>query len=174
LHRDVSPSNLMGYRLRGQFIGVLNDYDLSSFKRDGPSSLERTGTVPFMAVSLLTPEAIAGKVEHVYAHDAESFIWVLTWVCLRYKNGKLLSKNRPLEEWLEVDTLRCAEQKTHFWSMGLNTWRPSESHKASWDLVKKCFLGIHSLYTPVGYRKLADQLAFELLFEKPMLEHDVA
>jgi hypothetical protein len=127
-----------------------------------------------MAVSLLTPEAIAGKVEHVYAHDAESFIWVLTWVCLRYKNGKLLSKNRPLEEWLEVDALRCAEQKTHFWSMGLNTRHSSESHKTSWDLVKKCFLGIHSLYTPVGYRKLADQLAFELLFEKPMLEHDVA
>ncbi|KAG1805109.1 uncharacterized protein HD556DRAFT_1283541, partial [Suillus plorans] len=80
LHRDVSPSNLMVYRLRGQFIGVLNDYDLSSFKRDGPRGLERTGTVPFMAADLLTPDGVAGKVEHVYAHDAESLIWVLTWV----------------------------------------------------------------------------------------------
>ncbi|KAG2062874.1 hypothetical protein BDR04DRAFT_946288, partial [Suillus decipiens] len=80
LHRDVSPSNLMVYRLRGQYLGVLNDYDLSSFKRDGPRGLERTGTVPFMAANLLTPAAIAGKVEHVYAHDAESLIWVLTWV----------------------------------------------------------------------------------------------
>jgi hypothetical protein len=174
LHRDVSPSNLMGYRLRGRFIGVLNDYDLSSFKRDGPSSLERTGTVPFMAVSLLTSEAMAGKVEHVYAHDAESFIWVLTWVCLRYEDGKLLSKNRPLEEWLKVDALRCAEQKAHFLLMGLSTRRPSESHKASWDLVKKCLLVIHSLYPPSGYCELADQLAFELLLQGPMLEHDVA
>ncbi|KAG2079136.1 hypothetical protein BDR04DRAFT_961306, partial [Suillus decipiens] len=69
LHRDVSPGNLMVYRLRGKFIGVLNDYDLSSFKRDGPSGLERTGTIPFMAIDLLTPEAIAGEVEHLYAHD---------------------------------------------------------------------------------------------------------
>ncbi|KAG2127931.1 uncharacterized protein EDB93DRAFT_1340893 [Suillus bovinus] len=172
LHRDVSPSNLMGYRLRGQFFGVLNDYDLSSFKRNGPSGLERTGTVPFMAVNLLTPKAIAGEVEHVYAHDAESFIWVLTWICLRYEDGKLLSKNRPLEEWLRVDASTCAEKKSHFWSNGLGA-RPSVSHEASWDLVQRCFLGIHSLYTPLGYRKLADQPAFELLLERPMLEHEV-
>lgn len=139
-----------------------------------PAAPSAQGTVPFMAVSLLTPEAMAGKVGHVYAHDAESFIWVLTWVCLRYEDGKLLSKNRPLEEWLKVDALRCAERKTHFWSMGLSTQRPSESHKTSWDLVKKCLWGIHSLYTPSGYCELADQLAFELLLQGPMLEHDVA
>ncbi|KAG2102497.1 uncharacterized protein F5147DRAFT_528339, partial [Suillus discolor] len=80
-HRDVSPSNLTGYRTHGQFTGVLNDYDLSLFQRDSPNSLERTGTVPFMALDLLIPEFMAGKVEHVYAHDAESFIWVLTWTC---------------------------------------------------------------------------------------------
>jgi hypothetical protein len=171
-HRDVSPNNLMVYRLRGQFIGVLNDYDLSSLKRDGPSGLERTGTVPFMAVDLLTPEAIAGSVEHVYAHDAESFIWVLTWVCLRYEGGNLLSKNRPLEELLKVDALVCAEKKAHLWLVGLSKLRPTESHKESWDLVKKCSAGVQSLYSSFGYRKLADQLAFELLLEGPMLEHD--
>ncbi|KAG1864943.1 hypothetical protein DFJ58DRAFT_866135 [Suillus subalutaceus] len=104
--RDVSPSNLMGYRLGGRFISVLNDFDLSSIKRflssikDAPKGFERTGTVPFMSLHLLVPEAIAGQVEHVYYHDAESFIWVLTWICLRYENGKLLRKNRPLDEWL--------------------------------------------------------------------------
>ncbi|KAG1772956.1 hypothetical protein EV702DRAFT_1281245 [Suillus placidus] len=170
-HRDVSPSNLMGYLSCGQFIGVLNDYDLSSFQRDSPSSLERTGTVPFMAVDLLTLEAIAGKVEHVYAHDAESFIWVLTWVCLRYEGGNLLSKNRPLDEWLKIDAIRCSEEKTHFWSVGLSTMRPSRSHEGSWDVVKKCFLGIHSLYSPLGYRKLGDQSAFELLLEEPIQGH---
>ncbi|KAG2127932.1 uncharacterized protein EDB93DRAFT_1340894 [Suillus bovinus] len=172
-HRDVSPSNLMGYRLRGKFTAVLNDYDLSSFKRDGPTGLERTGTVPFMAVNLLTPRAIAGEVEHVYAHDAESFIWVLTWICLRYEGGKLLSKNRPLEEeWLKLDAFTCAEKKSHFWTVNFCDARPSESHKASWGLVKRCFSGIQSLYTLNGYCKLADQLAFELLLEGPMLEHD--
>ncbi|KAG2102524.1 uncharacterized protein F5147DRAFT_528067, partial [Suillus discolor] len=82
LHRDVSPSNLMVYHLRGQYIGILNDYDLLSFECDGSRGLKRIGTVPFMAVNLLSLAAMAGKVEHVYAHDAESLIWVLTWVCL--------------------------------------------------------------------------------------------
>ncbi|KAG1805106.1 uncharacterized protein HD556DRAFT_1225924, partial [Suillus plorans] len=90
--------------------------------------LERTGAVPFMAVNLPSPEAMAGKVEHVYAYDAESFTWVLAWVCLQYEGG-VRSKNRPLEEFLKVDALRCAEQKTHFWSVRLSTMRPSASHK---------------------------------------------
>ncbi|KAG2339967.1 hypothetical protein BDR05DRAFT_991741 [Suillus weaverae] len=170
-HRDVSPSNLMGYWFCGQFIGVLNDYDLSSFQRDSPSSLERTGTVPFMAINLLTPEAIAGKVEHVYAHDAESFIWVLTWVCLRYEGGNLLSKNRPLDEWLKLDAIRCREKKNDFKTSGLPFMGPSGSHEVSWKVVQKCFMGIHSIYTPLGYRKLGDQSAFELLLEEPIQGH---
>ncbi|KAG2360578.1 hypothetical protein BDR07DRAFT_1289255 [Suillus spraguei] len=171
LHRSVSLSNLMGYRLRGQFIGVLNDYDLSSFKRDTPSGLERTGTVPFMAANLLTPDADAGKVEHMYAHDAESFIWVLTWICLRYEDGKLLSKNRPLDQWLKSDAIRCRVQKNDFQLSILPTMGPSGSHEASWEVVRKCFMEIHSLYTPLGYCKLGDQSAFELLLEGPMQEH---
>ncbi|KAG1865725.1 hypothetical protein C8R48DRAFT_761571 [Suillus tomentosus] len=171
LHRDVSPSNLMVYRLRGQYIGVLNDYDLSSFKRDGPRGFERTGTVPFMAKNLLTPDAMAGKVEHVYAHDAESLIWVLTWVCLRYEGGNL-SKNRPLEEWLKSDAPMCADKKGGFLTGGIRNVRPSGSHKKSWDLVERCFEGIYSLYLPSGYRKLTDESAFQLLLEGPMLEHD--
>ncbi|KAG1804617.1 hypothetical protein EV424DRAFT_1517365 [Suillus variegatus] len=172
LHRDVSPSNLMVYRLRGQYIGVLNDYDLSSFKRDGPRGLERTGTVPFMAADLLTPDGVAGKVEHVYAHDAESLIWVLTWVCLRYEGGNLLSKNRPLEEWLKVDASLCQARKAQFWSIEIRNVCPSTSHAESWDLVNKCFDGIHSIYLPSGYRKLTDESAFQLLLEGPMLEHE--
>ncbi|KAG1793255.1 uncharacterized protein HD556DRAFT_1270987 [Suillus plorans] len=172
LHRDVSPSNLMVYRLRGQFMVVLNDYDLSSFKRDGPRGLERTGTVPFMAVNLLSPAAIAGKVEHVYAHDAESLIWVLTWVCLRYEKGMLLSTNRPLEEWLKMDAIRCSKDKAHFWSAKMGDMCPSGSHKTSWKLIMKCFDGIHSIYLPSGYRKLTDESAFQLLLEGAMLEHE--
>ncbi|KAG1799527.1 uncharacterized protein BJ212DRAFT_1251972, partial [Suillus subaureus] len=60
--------------------GILNDFDLSS-TQDSPSGQEHTGTVPFMAIELLMKEAIEGQVKHLYQHDAESFIWVLTWVC---------------------------------------------------------------------------------------------
>ncbi|KIK40209.1 hypothetical protein CY34DRAFT_766274 [Suillus luteus UH-Slu-Lm8-n1] len=125
-----------------------------------------------MALNLLTPETITGSVGHVYAHDAELFIWVLTWVCLRYEDGKLLSKNRPLEEWLKFDAIRCRKEKNNFVAVGLRAHRPSESHKVSWDLVNKCLVGIYSIYSPSGYRKLTDQLAFELLLEGPILEHD--
>jgi hypothetical protein len=163
----------MVYRLGGQFIGVLNDYDLSSLslKRDGPTGLERTGTVPFMAVNLLTPKAITGEAEHLYAHDAESFIWVLTWVCLRYEGGKLLSKNRPLEEWLKLDVLACAKAKTHFWSVRLSAMSPSESHEVSWRVIQKSFMKVHLLYTPMGYDELKDDEAFKLLLEDPMQGH---
>ncbi|KAG2105387.1 hypothetical protein BD769DRAFT_1311338, partial [Suillus cothurnatus] len=67
-HRDLSPSNVMGYRFGGRFMSVLSDFDLSSIK-DAPKGPERTGTVPFMSLHLLVPEAIVGQVEHVYYHD---------------------------------------------------------------------------------------------------------
>ncbi|KAG2036602.1 hypothetical protein BDR03DRAFT_959480 [Suillus americanus] len=36
----------MGYRLGGRIISVLNDFDLSLTKRDGPRGFKRTGTIP--------------------------------------------------------------------------------------------------------------------------------
>ncbi|KAG2048642.1 hypothetical protein BDR06DRAFT_1024315 [Suillus hirtellus] len=142
-HRDVSPSNLMGYRLRGRFMSVLNDFDLSSLKRflssiqDGPRGFERTGTVPFMSLHLLTRKAIAGQVEHVYYHDAESFIWVLTWICLRYENGELLRKNRPLDEWLRVDARGCHEKKMSYLGTA-DEIRPTRSHEANFEVAMRC------------------------------------
>ncbi|OJA20792.1 hypothetical protein AZE42_12730 [Rhizopogon vesiculosus] len=38
--------------------------------------------------------------------------WVLTWVCLRFKNGEL--KGRLLNEWLKVDAIGCREKKHDF------------------------------------------------------------
>ncbi|KAH7891080.1 hypothetical protein F5I97DRAFT_128491 [Phlebopus sp. FC_14] len=101
-HRDVSPSNFMHYRDEvGNVVGVLNDFDLASTS-DHATGTERTGTVPFMALDLLTKPALRGEVMHLYEHDAESFIWVLTWISLRYSNGKPL-KNAELDKWLIVD-----------------------------------------------------------------------
>ncbi|KAG1743783.1 hypothetical protein EDB19DRAFT_1906879 [Suillus lakei] len=146
-HRDVSPSNFMGYPLDGQFISVLNDFDLSSTKRYGPRGFERTGTVPFMSLHLLMPKAIVGEVEHVYYHDAESFIWVLTWICLRYEGGKLLRKGRPLDEWLTVDAMRCYEKKMAFLGM-LRRIRPTRSHRGNFTVAKDCLAMIIKLIDP--------------------------
>jgi hypothetical protein len=89
-----------------------------------------------MAIELLTKEATEGKVKHLYRHDAESFLWVLTWVSLRYKNGHLLRKGRPLDEWLKVDINTCREKKNDFLNTGRYSIRPSRSHKRSWKVVR--------------------------------------
>ncbi|KAG1752573.1 uncharacterized protein EDB91DRAFT_1343604 [Suillus paluster] len=75
-YEDVNPNNLIG-----------------------PQAIdcqERIGTPPFMAADRLTTKD--GRIGRLYQHNAESFIWVLIWVCLRYEDGKLLSKDRPLND----------------------------------------------------------------------------
>ena len=65
--------------------GVLNDFDLSTIMNPGDRNpnrqgLERTGTLPFMAVELLQNEGFDGKVPRRYEHELESFSWVLVCV----------------------------------------------------------------------------------------------
>ncbi|KAG1730541.1 uncharacterized protein EDB91DRAFT_783481 [Suillus paluster] len=173
-HRDASPSNFMVYQLGDLWIGVLNDYDLSSTQDDSPSGLERTGTVPFMALELLTKKAIAGQVEHLYQHDAESFIWVLAWVCLRYEEGKLLSKPRPLEQWLRVDVIGCHKEKTSFLSKLTgddDDDRPSGSHQGNWKVVMKCLTVIYSHYGPGRSKRINDGEVFQLWLKAHVPEH---
>ena len=130
----------------GEWIGVLNDYDLSSTQQDGPSGNERTGTIPFMAIDLLEDEAIEGKVQHLYQHDAESLIWVLAWVCLRYEDGKLRS-NRPLDEWLKVDAKQCRKEKNDFLNSGRRKVQPSPSHKSNWETGRAFLRQVCRFYT---------------------------
>ncbi|KAG2117742.1 hypothetical protein DEU56DRAFT_747923 [Suillus clintonianus] len=170
-HRDVSPNNLMVYRLNGKWVAVLNDHDLSSISRDRPSDNERAGTVPFIAIELLRPNFLAGQVKHLYHHDAESFVWVLVWVCLRYKDGELLRvrEGRLLDDWLKVDATRCREKKSYFqWNFREEDdldpeIQPSSSHKSTnWKLAVKC---LHALY----YSSLASMPDDKTEFEKRLL-----
>jgi hypothetical protein len=157
----------------GIVIGVLNDYDLSSI-RNVPSGQERTGTVPFMAMALLTDKGIAGQVEHLYRYDAESFIWVLTWVCLRYEDGKLLSQGRPLDSWLAVGANRCLEKKSSFLTaLGDNNSHPSASHQENWEIVLKCWEVIYYIhYGPTRkYRNTSDREIFRLWLQVHVKGH---
>ncbi|KAG1764446.1 hypothetical protein EDD22DRAFT_951695 [Suillus occidentalis] len=164
-HCAISPSNCMGHHLGGQFIAVFIDFDLSSTKQDGPSGFECIGTLPFMALNLLTSKAIAGDVEHVYRHDAESFIWVLTWICLRYDNGKLLRKNRPLDEWLTVDTMiRCPEKKSSF-TARLLSMNPTPSNQKNFDVAMQCLAVIHTYAGPFASVSVDDEVVFNTLLQ---------
>ncbi|KAG2108370.1 uncharacterized protein F5147DRAFT_694687 [Suillus discolor] len=169
-HRDISPSKLMYYRLScGRVIGVLNDYDLSSIQDDCARGNERTGTVPFMAIKLLTLSAIDGVVKHVYRHDAESFIWVFIWVCLRYKDGKPRRKPRGrLDQWLKVDAPTCCTLKCHFLLVARHesSTRPSRSHLDNWVLAQALLTPVASYY--VHPDVVAEENVFETWLKKPM------
>jgi hypothetical protein len=155
----------MGYRLGGRFISILNDFDLASIKKflllnkNSPRGFECTGTVPFMSLDLLVPEATAGQVEHVYYHDTELFIWVLTWVCLRYEKGELLRRNRPLDEWLTVDAMGCHKEKMSFLGR-LHSMRPTPSHQKNFDVAMHCLAMVYRNLDPFTIVVKDDEVVF--------------
>jgi hypothetical protein len=153
-HRDVSPGNMMWYRNGTILMGVLNDYDLSSLATaQGPRGNERTGTIPFMALDLLTEEGQRGEVRHLYRHDLESFVWVLVWVSLRYKNGQLLPrKSRPFDAWAIVDAETCGKEKSFFQRRFLK-YKSFAMDQQMWELVMDC---VDVLETETNRRRKAE------------------
>ncbi|KAK0237059.1 hypothetical protein EDD85DRAFT_1023789 [Armillaria nabsnona] len=85
LHRDISTSNIMWRRtVNGHVRGVLNDFDLSSFRDDtSPASVECTGTLPYMAYELLDDDENGNPPKHLYRHDLESIFYVILLLCCR-------------------------------------------------------------------------------------------
>ena len=85
--------------------GVLNDFDLSTIMQPGDRNpnrqgLERTGTLPFMAVELLHQKGFDGKIPRRYDHELESFVWVLVWVSRCVAGGEECKRPQRLKEWL--------------------------------------------------------------------------
>ncbi|KDR79227.1 hypothetical protein GALMADRAFT_25577, partial [Galerina marginata CBS 339.88] len=78
-HGDPSLSNLM-YDPDTQ-CGVLSDFDLSVLQWEPRvTGTEKMGSVPFMALEILTEDYWEGKVQRCYHHELESFIWILVYV----------------------------------------------------------------------------------------------
>ena len=90
----------------GKVEGVLNDYDLASWNKFPTTNSDRTGTVPFMALELLRG-GLEQRIPRLYRHDAESFVWVLTYlttITIEY-NGHSVKISRPpdLDPWFKDD-----------------------------------------------------------------------
>ena len=59
-------------------VGVLNDFDLARFAdQRGASGQGNTGTLPFMALDLLSERGLRGVIPRRYRHETESFTWCL-------------------------------------------------------------------------------------------------
>jgi hypothetical protein len=94
--------------------GVLTDFDLATLAGNSyQRGMERTGTVPFMALDLLTAEGFSGGISRLYRHDSESFAWVLLWICGRYDNGKEIT-NPPFQGWAAKTYEQCFNNKASY------------------------------------------------------------
>ncbi|KAJ3983065.1 hypothetical protein F5890DRAFT_1587080 [Lentinula detonsa] len=108
LHRDISQGNIMVREKNGTIYGVLNDWDLATWldnKRDGPTSLFRTGTKPYMAHEQQT---IHWRGPHRYRHDMESLFYVMVLFACLYSSPKekvpnFEDKDFRFEEWHRKD-----------------------------------------------------------------------
>jgi len=87
-------------------VGVLNDFDLARFAgQGGASGQDNTGTLPFMALDLLSEKGLGGEIPRRYRHEAESFTWCL--ICLYFatvedEGGENRTRHpHPLSEWFQ-------------------------------------------------------------------------
>ncbi|KAF9464594.1 hypothetical protein BDZ94DRAFT_1256112 [Collybia nuda] len=111
LHRDISSGNIMYRIIEGKIYGVLNDLDLSSLRESVEqgvqTSLQRTGTPPYMAIELLQDDCDnPHPILHLYRHDLESLAYVLLLLCSRNKfNPDIRSIERlqqsPFDNWFD-------------------------------------------------------------------------
>jgi hypothetical protein len=119
LSRDLSLQNFKCYKAIDKWKAILLDYDLSSILKDGQrecgaTSKHRTGTTPFMARELLDSPPEGVTVEHVYAHELESWLYILLHVQLGYTNRA--PKGNPLKGWWVLDWHRVFEKKELFFT----------------------------------------------------------
>jgi hypothetical protein len=116
--------------------GVLNDFDLARLSGSGPrpTGRDRTGTMPFMALDLLTKEGINGQLERLYRHDAESFAWSLMYIFIRidHPTGTPVEDKQSLRSWLVTDYEQCQAHKIAFCS-NLSKYQSTNSYKQYWN-----------------------------------------
>ncbi|KAK0213608.1 hypothetical protein IW262DRAFT_318947 [Armillaria fumosa] len=68
------------------YVAFSTIFDLSSLRdTPGASSAQRTGTLPYMALELLTNDENGNPPKHLYRHDVESIFYVILLLCCRYK-----------------------------------------------------------------------------------------
>jgi hypothetical protein len=110
-------------------VGVLNDFDLAGFAdRIGTSWQDNTGTLPFMALDLLSGKGLHGGIPRLYRHEAESFAWSLIYLHL----ATVEDKNRKNHTWTTNALLRWfgSREISHDARKAL-AWRAHNNRKVS-------------------------------------------
>ncbi|KAF9233083.1 hypothetical protein BU15DRAFT_54342 [Melanogaster broomeanus] len=134
LHRDISFHNILMYtcnvpqkatsedekkreaiiKEHGYRRGLLIDFDYAdmvSAGKQGVSSGDHTGTIPFMSIGILQEYASpTPNFVHTFAHDLESLIYIHVWVCVLYQAPQEVHKDwnidqTCLKQWASAKTL---------------------------------------------------------------------
>ncbi|KAG6372402.1 hypothetical protein JVT61DRAFT_7875 [Boletus reticuloceps] len=134
LHHDISLNNVLMFICAARWpvaqqnmqeredviaskkfqCGLLIDFDYAEIineVKQGVSSGDRTGTIPFMAIDLLqqyTSPSI--NFTHTFLHDLESLIYVLVWICILYQALNEIRSDQGIEQtclkqWALVKTV---------------------------------------------------------------------
>ena len=91
----------------------------------GTSNTDRTATIPFMALKLLSGE----RTTHMFRHDVESFIWLFLWVCGCSDGSKREVLVAPYKLWRKLDMLACEARRARFlFNVDLKDINISEHH----------------------------------------------
>ncbi|KAI5999608.1 hypothetical protein EDD15DRAFT_2160638 [Pisolithus albus] len=122
LHRDISINNILMFICATRWAaathdqeerenviaekkfrrGLLIDFDYADVLnagKQGVSSGDRTGTIPFMAIDLLREYNSPSKdFTHTFSHDLESLIYVLVWICILYQAPNEIRSDRTIEQ----------------------------------------------------------------------------
>ena len=85
---------------------------MTALSASGAPNTDRTGTIPFMALQLLSSKNVA----HMFRHDAESFIWLFLWVCGCSNGPEKQALVEPYRTWRSLNMLACKEEREAFLS----------------------------------------------------------
>jgi len=90
-----------------------------------------------MAIDLLNDDYWDGKIQRLYYHELEAFIWVLTFTFLRYQNGEAV-KGSLVESWMTSDYAKCRKEKNDFINVGIGAREMVQDDFINqWDLALK-------------------------------------
>ncbi|TFK31462.1 hypothetical protein BDQ12DRAFT_729539 [Crucibulum laeve] len=172
-HGDISAWNLMWDK--NEQSSILNDFDLAVFrdiktgKRITANNGERTGTIPFMALQLLTDKYYDGKIERQYRHELESFIWSLSWLCLYGAGDDVKEK---LDQWRTADYITACGCKARF-ILELMDIVPQPGFEKLWFITRKLLRWVGRQYFSEEQLQVAQTSYKETLKKNESLYKDM-
>ena len=162
-------------RERGVVYGVMNDFDLgqiSDVERKGYKG-ERTGTRPFMSISLHLGRGQTQIPEHIQRFNLESVFYVMFWEGRLYNNGELYATKDAEDagrKWNGKDDESLISDK------GRILWAttPDDLNESYRPLLAQWLKPLGEMFD-TGYRKLVecyDNCTVPVDLQRPAFDYD--